>query len=470
MGQPDGSDASTVSVIVEPTPLPPSKLTVFVFEDDFPLNGEQDAGGGVDVLAPNEPGLGGFNITIFDDAGGTGDATGQVDYDMFNQPLSNSLAGTIDPATKLDACPISPKGVRAPAHLRTATDPTQTGIAGVVVTCPKYESDGKTLSPLAGQAVIANMMPGRYGVVATPAADRIGRGEEWLQTNTLDGQKAHDSFLKVGEPAFFQEYGPASFHVSIGFANPAIINGRKAGVCGGTDINITGTNCANSVTGKVTTERMSRTPDERLYSSGSNDSFAYTQCYVSLGDPDGEDFAFTKCDSDGTFTLSGLPDGDWRVTVFDQWNDMLVDGLSTPVRLAGGKLVDMGDIATNQWQANIYTRTFFDQNGDWRFATWMRDGNPTEPGLALVPTNIRFRDGSYSNFNNTDLNGFAGFNEVFPLFNWYVVETDDTRYKTTGIHVVYDAGGPSDGSRLAPSHGVAPCGTSNIGQLHGPHL
>src|SRR2546429_4638815 len=24
------------------------------------------------------------------------------------------------------------------------------------------------------------------------------------------------------------------------------------------------------------------------------------------------------------------------VTVFDQWNDMLVDGLSTPVRLAGG--------------------------------------------------------------------------------------------------------------------------------------
>ena len=70
-----------------------------MFEDDFPLNGEQDAGGGVDVLSPNEPGLGSFNITIIDDAGGTGDATGQMDYDMFNQPLSNSLAGTIDPAT-----------------------------------------------------------------------------------------------------------------------------------------------------------------------------------------------------------------------------------------------------------------------------------------------------------------------------------------------------------------------------------
>jgi len=42
-----------------------------------------------------------------------------------------------------------------------------------------------------------------------------------------------------------------------------------------------------------------------------------------------------------------------------------------------------------------------------------------ETGLTLVPTNIRFRDGSYSNFNNTDLSGNAGFNEIFPLFSWY---------------------------------------------------
>ncbi len=96
------------------------------------------------------------------------------------------------------------------------------------------------------------MMPGRYGVVATPAADRIARGEEWLQTNTLDGQKAHDSFLRVGEPSFFQEYGPAGYHVSIGFANPQIIKARAAVVCNGTDANITGTNCTNTVTGMVT--------------------------------------------------------------------------------------------------------------------------------------------------------------------------------------------------------------------------
>jgi hypothetical protein len=444
---------SPLTILTQPTPFQTAKLSVFVFEDDFPLNGENDAGGQVadNQLGTQEPGLGGFNITLFDDAGGTGDATGQMTYDMFNMPLSNSLDGTIDPATGLNACPIAkatPPG----------SDPTMapvSGITGTIVTCPKYESDNVTQSPLAGQAVVANMMPGRYGVVATPGADRIGRGEEWLQTNTLDGQKAHDSFLRVGEPSFFQEYGPASYHVVIGFANPKIINDRKAGICapGGDPIfGLSGANCTNKITGIVTTERMSRTPDERLYSSGDNSSFGFTQCYISFGDADGEDFAFTKCNADGSFTLSGLPDGDWRVTVFDQWNDMLVDGLSTPVRLAGGATTDLGQIATNQWQANIYTSTFFDANKNG-----VRD--PGEAGLSLVATNIRFRDGSYSNFNNTDLDGNAGFNEVFPLFSWYVIETDSTRYKNTGIHVVYDAGGPADGTCTSTT---APCGNSTI--------
>jgi hypothetical protein len=458
-GAPIAAGQTSVTILTQPTPFPPAQLSVFVFEDDFPLNGEYDAGGGVDVLAVNEPGLGSFQITLFDDAGGSGDATGQPTYDMFNMPLSNSLAGTIDPSTGLDACPVS-------ANARVGFDgttPSPTGITGMIVTCPQYESDGATLSPLAGQAVIANLYPGRYGVVATPAADRIARGEEWLQTNTLDGQKAHDSFLRIGEPSYFQEFGPAGYHVSIGFANPAIINSRHDPLCTGLGVassDLTVTDCTNTVQGSVSTERMSRTPDERLYSSGDYSSFAFTQCYVSLGDPDGMDFAFTKCNADGTFNFTRVPKGNWRITVFDQWNDMLVDGLSTPVAVAGnGSTTDMGQIAMNQWQANIYTRSFIDVNGDG-VSNLDSDGNPTEPGLALVSTNIRFRDGSYSNFNNTDLNGFAGFNEIFPLFSWYVIETDTTRYKSTGTHVVYDAGGPADGTPDCTRSGSAPCGTA----------
>ena len=87
----------------------------------------------------------------------------------------------------------------------------------------------------------------------------------------------------------------------------------------------------------------------------------------------------------------------------------------------------------------MYTRTFIDSNGDGV-------SQDSEAGLPLVATNIRYRDGSFGFFNNTDLNGFAGFNEVFPFMNWLVVETDTTRYKTAGAHVVYDAGGPADGT------------------------
>ena len=130
----------------------------------------------------------------------------------------------------------------------------------MIVTCPKYEADGKTLSPLAGQIVVKNLMPGRFAVVATPGADRIAKGEEWLQTNTLDGQKAHDTFLRIGEPSYFQEFGPASYHDVIGFANPKVINDRLKGVCAGTDPFLPGqSNCANTVKGHVTSERMSRT-------------------------------------------------------------------------------------------------------------------------------------------------------------------------------------------------------------------
>ncbi len=443
-----------VTVLVQSAPYPPGKLSVSVFEDDFPLNGEQDSGGGVDVLATNEPGLGGFNLELVDQAGRFGDVTGQMTYDMFNQPLSNSLAGQKDAATGLDACPISPQVTTNSLK----GDGTQQGVTGQIVSCPKYESDGKTLSPLAGQAVVVNLMPGFYSVIATPGADRIARGEEWLQTNTLDGQKAHDAFIRIGEPAYFQEYGPAGYHDSIGFANPAVINGRHAGVCAGTDLNITGSNCANTLTGKITGERLSRTPDERLYSSGSHDTYAFTQCYVSFGDPDGEDFAFAKCNDDGTFTLSGLPDGQWRLTVFDRWNDQIVDGLSTPVYLTGGKTTNLGDVAEQQWQQNVYTRTFIDDN---------KDGvsQATEAGIPFVSTTVRFRDGSLANNGLTDFTGAVPFNETFPLFNWYVVETDTTRYKTTGIHTVYDMGGPADGSASCGVTGYPPCGSSVIGKF-----
>jgi Bacterial Ig domain len=420
-----------VTISLAQTPLPTAKIAVLVYQDDYPLNGENDAGGGVDILAPNEAGLGGFQIELLDQAGGLGDSTGQITYDMFNMPVSNSLAGTIDPMTKLDACPLT-------------SNPD--GLIGMVITCPTYESDGKTMSPLAGQAVISNLYPGIYEVQAFPAADRVGRGEEWLQTNTLDGGKPHEAFVRPGEPAYFQEFGPGGFHVQIGFANPKIINDRRSnaagtGLCDPTTSGGGGLTCNSTITGHVHGNHMSRTPDERTYDTGSYAPFQFSNCYVSLGIPDEQDFAFVKCDADGNFTMTGLPPGTYKIAVFDQWNDIMLDGLISAVTLAGGTQ-DVTLTAT-QWRTNLYTRTYLDTNNNG-IPDRDADGNDLEAGLALVPINIRYRDGSKGFANSTDLNGYATYNEVFPFMNWLVVEPDQTRFKPTGQHVVYDSGGPDD--------------------------
>ncbi len=308
-------------------------------------------------------------------------------------------------------------------------------------------------------------MPDKFSVQAYPGADRIARGEQWVQTNTLDGQHPHDSFIRIGEPNYFQEYGPAGFHVAIGFANPAIINARAKDVCAGTGTPGAVGPCTNTIDGQVNMQRLSRIPDERLYPSGSHDALAWTQCWVSLGDPDGQDFMFSFCDANGNFKFSNVPGGNWRLTIGDQWNDQIIDGLSTPANVGcvpaagastctgGISLLHMGNVGIQQWQSNVYTTTFIDDNKNG-----IRDAG--EIGIPLVYTMVHYRDGHNANVLATDFNGVANFNEEFPLFNWYTVEADSGRYKTTGIHTVYDAGGPADGSPSCTAPGVRGCGSS----------
>jgi hypothetical protein len=404
-------------------PLQTATLTVFVFEDDWPLNGEHDGNGQI------EPGLGGFQVVIWDTSGTTGDETGQDSYDMFNMPLSNSLNGTIDPLTGLDACPLSNTG----------------GVAiGVIIVCPEYEADGKAPSPLVGQAVIRNLNPDKFAVVVHPSAAREAAGEVWLQTNSLDGTHLLDSFVRSGEPAYFQEFGPGAWHVFMGMANPAIINNRKPGLCASLG---TG-HCNNTVHVNASNLHMNRPPNEALYDSSvfpvgatgdarNYQAFAHTTCWASLGDPDGATFMLQPCDATGHITFNGVPDGNWSLVLFDQWLDIIVDGSSKPINVSGG-VTRSFDIPAFTWQQHIWTNTYMDLNGNG-----VQD--PGEPGLLQVPSRIRFRNGRFSNTLFSDAGGLAHFNETFPLFNWYVVESDTTRFRGTGVHVVNDIGGQIDG-------------------------
>ena len=439
-----------VTVNLELEPLKTATVTAFIFEDDFPLNGEPDAGGGIDILASNEPGLGDFQFEIWDTAGGIGDFTGQMTYDTFNVPLTNALNGTIDPSTRLDACPISK---------------TAAGVGvGVIVVCPEFESDGQTHSPLTGQAVVRNLMQGKYSLIAHPGAAREAAGEEWLQTNSLDGGHFLDSFLRVGEPAYFQEFGPGGFHVFMGMANPKIINARLAAIC---TPSATG-QCNNTVKGQVTNLHQGRSPNENLSSAGvfgqgdphNYAPLSYTNCYASIGDSDGATIGLAKCDPDGNFTFTGLPDGNYGIVIFDQWDDFIVDGSSRPVNISGGTTQNL-TFPTFTWQTHLWSRAYMDVGGLGR-PVLLPDGNLDpilSPGLIQVPTRVRQRNGKVVNTLLSDITGYSRFDETFPLFAFYTVESDTTRFRGTGVHAVNDEGGKVDGP--------TPVGNGNTGPYQG---
>src|SRR4029077_20491689 len=121
------------------------------------------------------------------------------------------------------------------------------------------------------------------------------------------------------------------------------------------------------------------------------------------------------CDANGKFSFSSVPGVNWRLTIGDQWNDQIIDGLSVPANVSGGQTLTLDNIGVQQWQSNLYTTTFMDDD---------KNGikGPGEIGIPLIYTMIHYRDGSRANALTTDFNGVAPFNETFPLFNWYVVE------------------------------------------------
>src|SRR3979490_2840176 len=104
--------------------------------------------------------------------------------------------------------------------------------------------------------------------------------------------------------------------------------------------------------------------------------------------------------------MANVPAGDYSLTVFDQWNDIMLDGLVSSVSVVGNDTVPVTitkEFPVTQWRTNLYTRTFIDANGD---GVSQDTDAYSEPGLPLVSTNIRYRDGSFGFYNNTDLNGY----------------------------------------------------------------
>ncbi|MEI8169064.1 MAG: Ig-like domain-containing protein [Rhodoferax sp.] len=390
----------------------PSQLSIYVYEDNLPLNGQPDT---------TEAGLGGFNIILMDAVGRSGDTAGQQSYDAFGMPLSNALLGRAGCPDELN---INTSGA--------ASNPNG-NVVGLVYTCPNDPNAGTATADsakyaLAGHALIMNLTPARYDILAHPAAARQGAGEVWWQTETLEGTQAIDGFAGVKEPVYFQEFGPPGFHATIGFVNPAKVTAAgKAAIPVGT--------VAYTVTGKITNQRITHPNDLTLYDSGSYDLLNSSTCQVALNAQAGAGSAISiaQCDPDGNYILPNVPAGDYLLTVWDQWLDQIIQGVAVNVK---GNMV-LKNIPVLGWFTQFDQNIYMDANKNGVY-------DPGEKGISNVTMTTRYRDGGISNQTATDSNGNGLLAEQFPLFNWYVTEADTTRFKQSGVNVIVDGGGPAD--------------------------
>ena len=148
-GAPVAAGQGSVQVHVNATPLPTAQISVFVFNDNQPINNAPDL--------PQELGLEGFTILLTEAGGRYGHNGGQVTQDAFGNPL------------------------------------------GIIKTGPN------------GVALIRNLPPGKYGVQVTPPPGSDWHQTSTIEgTKTIDAWvKANEPpfFLEFGPPGHHTNFG-----------------------------------------------------------------------------------------------------------------------------------------------------------------------------------------------------------------------------------------------------------------------
>ena len=393
---------AAATVYLNQYPVPTAQVSVFAFNDNNPINGAPDL--------PQETGLAGFTVQLFEAGGTYGQSGGQVTQDGFGNPLGTTY--------------------------NAAGDVLVRG-KGIVLTGPD------------GTAVIKNLFPAKYTVVIVPPVNT-----DWHQTSTIEGTRGSDAWVKNNEPSFFQEFGPPGHHVFIGFTKSGCIQGAAVGgVCPGFPAG-----SGQSITGRIVNIHNSRTPNY-AFEKGA----PVTECWVGLNETGGGTRALyaTRCGKDSRFTIPNVPNGTYELVVWDDPLDMIIGTQTVTVTSAA---VAMGDVPVFSWFGRYQGRVFQDIDGTG-LPFFAEDFNrpyiKVDPVTGIesestqtfkagdlkpafgegIANNIRFRDGSIYQSAVTKQDGTFAFTELFPFFNWMIAEIDYARFKATGATTIADAGG-----------------------------
>lgn len=372
---------AAVSVALEPQPLPTTTVRIKVF-NDLLTNGEYDV--------PGEPGLPGF-------AGHLIDRSGEVTNDFWGNPLCTQYV-------------LGPNGKPA---LDSSGKPTVAVVGG------KCVSDAK------GDIVIPNLPPNKYEVQVVPP-----NGSSWAQTTTLEGSIGWDTWRAEGETGFKTEptdVGAPEAEVTMGFVQPTWLAGYP-------NIPITG---SPSITGGIKGQVMGLTgyspPAGGLAfgsEAGNRLSGPISRPWIAVGSLQMGDtnIYVGRGNLDGTFSIQGVPDGDYIVSAWDNDLNMLME--SQEISVIGGKVTDVGVFYVLHWFGITEGKVCVDVDLDGKCG-------PGDPGIPNLTLNILSRDNSIfedgSNTAVTDANGHYIFRQTYELNDWVVEQGYFEHYKTIGV-------------------------------------
>lgn len=374
-------DPGLVTVQLQPYPLPDATVRAWVFEDTVPTNSAPDA--------PAEHGLAGF-------VGHIRDYIDEVTTDVYGNPLCTRYEGE-DPVTfEIPAASLDPDGVPIP-------------IPG---------TGGQCISDDAGMLAIPHLGPNRYALSAVPPD-----GSGWIQTTTLEGNHDWDAWVMEGSTGYDTEFVvagepfPATF---FGFVHESNTMGAGSGEIKG---------IAQAVSAYVP-PTGGTTGELGLLGAKPKVPNPIKSFYVSLSDiNNGDQTVYVgHFGSDDKFDITGVPDGDYFIGIWDEPQDFIFNEQNVSVR--SGEVVDMGSVSMLGWWTTIEGHVFNDLDGNGKM-------DPGEPGIPNFFISMRKRENSTMDRGTatitTDGNGYYWMESAYPMTQWLVEEAYADGFQTTGV-------------------------------------
>ncbi len=388
------TDPGLVTVKMQPYDLPDATIQAEVFEDLAPTNSAPDV--------PAERGIAGFTAHI-------ADYIDEVTTDVYGDPLCGDNhcvskcyvvdggvdVGIVSPIDAAGRCPFRDE---LPANATTID--TNVLIAEDAV--------------IQGKVIIPNLGPNRYALSVVPP-NQSG----WVQTTTLEGNHDWDAWVMEGATGLDTEFVvagepfPATF---FGYVQPTNTMTPGSGQITGTALAVSAyippVGGIGGEAGLLGAKPKDKNPIHRLFVSlsdlNNNDQTVYMQefdCDENAGCPS------------VNFNITGVPDGDYVLGVWDEPQDYIF--LEQNVSVRNGETVDLGSLSMLGWWTTLEGHVFNDLNANGKM-------DPGEPGLSGFPVAMRTRENSLmdrgATLVTTDANGYYWMENAYPMTQWLVME------------------------------------------------